>query len=107
MLVRLVDNSDALFSFAFIVACRPALLLAFGIPMEKRAKEGQARPPPKKRIEARSIALKIQKIALISNKTTMTSVATMSTGSGMDKYYSSKIGELNSVSGDLAWFFGI
>ena len=34
----------------------------------------------------------------------MTSVATMSTGSGMDKYYSSKIGELNSVSGDLAWF---
>jgi hypothetical protein len=25
--------------------------------------------------------------------------ATMSSGSGMDKYYSSKIGELNSVSG--------
>ena len=33
--------------------------------LEKRAKEGQARPPSKKRIEARSIALKIQKIALI------------------------------------------
>ena len=33
---------------------------------------------------------------------TMTSVATMSTGSGMDKYYSSKIGELNSVSVNLA-----